>query len=379
MTERSNRKESGKLVLVDDNPENLRTLKSLLDSEGYACYPAISGQLALDAVYDVEPDLILLDIMMPDMNGYEVCRQLKADKATRDIPVLFISALDDSLDKLKAFEVGGLDYIPKPFQAEEVLARVKTHISLAKTRQKLADANKKLIKHAFELEMKNKDLNAFSYTVSHDLRAPLRRIDGYSQMLEEDAAESLSQQAREYLERIRFNVKQMGQLIDDMLQLSRVSRTRIAPQNVSLSELAEKINKNLQSSYPAQQPTISIKPGMVAYCDPSLMEIALTNLFDNAWKYSARNDKARIEFGECERQGEKVFYLRDNGIGFDMKYVNKLFQPFQRLHNDSDFEGTGIGLATVAKVIQLHGGEIQVESQPGLGTEFFIKLPLGKH
>lgn len=366
---------SPRLVIVDDNPENLRTLKAILENHKYETYAAINGTLALDAIKEVLPDLVLLDIMMPGLNGYEVCQRLKSDETTREIPVLFISALDESMDKIKAFEVGGVDYISKPFQSEEVLARVKTHISLYKTRKQLTDANVTLKKHSLELEARNKELETFSYTVSHDLRAPLRVIDGYSVALTEDYLDKLDETGREYLSRIRGSVSHMSDLIDAILELSRVSRSQVTPIRINISSLCEKIITQLESSYPGRKLTISIMPGLSVTGDNRLIEVAFSNLLENAWKYTTKTDDAWIKIFQRNENNQAIFCIQDNGVGFDAENANKLFSPFQRMHSAKEFEGTGIGLATVQRIIQLHGGKIWAESKVNEGATFCFKLP----
>lgn len=356
----------GKIVIVDDNPENLRTLKTILDSCGYETHPAISGKLALNSIKKVNPDIVLLDIMMPHMNGYEVCEHLKADATTKEIPVLFISALDESVDKVKAFDVGGVDYISKPFQAEEVLARVKTHISLS-------CAQKQLEEHARQLEATNKELEAFSYSVSHDLRSPLRSISGFSEILLDDFSDQLNNEGKEYLQKICQSTKKMSDLITGLLALSRFGKSEINITKLDLNKMIEKIIADFNAQYPDKPHHIVVKPNLSARGDRKLVGIVLDNLINNAWKYSSKKDKIEIEIGTRD-DNPNVFYIKDNGVGFDMQYVDKVFKPFQRLHKTDEFEGIGIGLATVSRIIHRHGGDIWAESIPETGTIFYFSF-----
>lgn len=363
-----------KILIVDDNPENLRTLKALLEDNQFEVYAAINGQLAIDAAQEIQPELILLDIMMPGINGYEVCRTIKSNKATTNIPVLFISALDESMDKVKGFKYGAVDFITKPFFADEVIARINTHITLFKTQKKLMKANKSLEHYTEELKAKNRDIESFTYSVSHDLKAPLRHINGYSQILLEEYDEKLDQQGKNYLNRIRNGAEQMSHLIDDLLKLSRISQSEVNRSPTNLSRIAGDINKNLVSSYSNKTVDVVIQPNIISNCDYSLINIALTNLFDNAWKYSSKNPDACIKFSHAIIDGEDIYSISDNGIGFNMQFADRLFQPFQRLHTNQDYEGTGIGLVIVARIIQLHGGRIWAESEVDSGTTFYFTL-----
>jgi signal transduction histidine kinase/CHASE3 domain sensor protein len=223
-----------------------------------------------------------------------------------------------------------------------------------------------------ELETTNRELEAFSYSVSHDLRAPLRSVDGFSLALEEDFRESLNAEGRDFIKRIRAGVQKMGQLIDSLLQLSRITRAEIAREDVNISELAEDVARDLRAQNPERALSFSVQPGLVVNADPKLLRVALENLLGNAVKFTANQPAAQIEFGRSDSTG--AFYIRDNGAGFDMKYANKLFVAFQRLHGDKDFKGSGIGLATVSRVIRRHQGTIHAEGAVNNGATFSFTL-----
>jgi light-regulated signal transduction histidine kinase (bacteriophytochrome) len=229
-----------------------------------------------------------------------------------------------------------------------------------------------------QLQAANKELEAFSYSVSHDLRAPLRHINGFSQALLEDYGDSLDEGACGYLKEIRSASQEMAQLIDDVLQLARVTRTELHRETIDLSETAEAIAKKLRTQDPKRIATIEIQPGLVAACDKRLIGIALTNLLSNAWKFSSKRDRTEISFTGTSDNGELVYSVHDNGAGFDMAFANKLFGTFQRLHTADEFDGTGVGLAIVQRIIHRHGGKVWAEGKLNEGATFFFSLPIRK-
>lgn len=239
---------------------------------------------------------------------------------------------------------------------------------------KIQDLNRRLQLDNAELAAVNKELEAFSYSVSHDLRAPLRAIDGFSQALVEDAGPLLKPEHHSHLNRVRQAAQRMGLLIDDLIKLARVTRTDVKIEKVDLSEIALALATNLQDSAPERQAEFVIAPGLQAKGDPRLMQVALDNLLNNSWKFTAPRTPARIEFGKTVADGKPAYFVRDNGVGFDMSYAGKMFGAFQRFHDAREFAGTGIGLATVQRIIHKHGGCIWAESQPGEGATFYFTL-----
>lgn len=226
-----------------------------------------------------------------------------------------------------------------------------------------------------QLEIANKELESFSYSVSHDLRAPLRAIDGFSQALVEDYKDVLDDTGKDYLKRVRAAAQKMGALIDDMLKLAKVNRTEVTLNQVDLSDMVSGIVDELRDAEPERQVQVKVTSGLTAYCDSHLMKIALINLLNNAWKYTSKNEEACIEFGMRLHQGNPAFFIEDNGVGFDMAYADKLFGAFQRLHSAGEFSGTGVGLATVKRVISRHGGDIWAKAEPNKGATFYFTLP----
>jgi light-regulated signal transduction histidine kinase (bacteriophytochrome) len=254
----------------------------------------------------------------------------------------------------------------------EQLLRQEIDATEARAARDLAQTRAVLVE---KLESKNKELEAFSYSVSHDLRAPLRSIDGFSRALLDEYADKLDTTGQHYLDRVRAAARRMGELIDDLLQLSRVGRADLQRKRVDLSALAGTIAADLQRSGPERHVRILITDGLVADVDRGLMQIVLENLIGNAWKFTAATSDGVIHFGISEQDGLPTYFLRDNGAGFDMAYAGRLFTPFQRLHSNTEFPGTGIGLATVHRIIERHGGRVWAEGVVGQGATFLWTLP----
>ena len=255
-------------------------------------------------------------------------------------------------------------------------AETELHAEQARVERLNESLEAKVGERTRELEQLNQELEAFSYTVSHDLRAPLRSINGFSEILIEDYAEGLDAEALDCLRRIRKAAKSMAELIEDLLSLSKVARTSVHSERVDLSATAEQILALLHETEPERNVTTQVQPGLFAQGDSQLLRIALDNLLGNAWKYTSQKASAHIEFGCDERHGKQIYFVRDNGAGFDMSYSDRLFEPFQRLHESGEYEGTGIGLATVQRIIQRHNGTLYAESKVGEGATFYFTLSI---
>ena len=250
----------------------------------------------------------------------------------------------------------------------------KANLSLSQDITARQQTEEELRQRTAELEASIKELEAFSYSVSHDLRAPLRSMAGFSRVMLEDYSEKLDEHGKQYLRHIEDSSAVMGQLIDDLLKLSRVTRSAINYGKVDLSDMAQKIVTELAKSESQRRVNVVIAPDIIVYGDRNLLQLVLKNLLDNAWKFSSKVAEPRIEMGVIEYNGKPAYFIRDNGAGFDMTFADKLFQPFQRLHQPSEFTGTGIGLATVQRIIRRHGGAIWAESTVGEGSTFFFTL-----
>jgi signal transduction histidine kinase len=407
----------GRVLIVDDTAANLQLLAKILMEQGYIVHPATDGEMALRFIQSVLPDLILLDIKLPEMDGYEVCRRLKESERTRSIPIIFISVLENEQDKVKGFQAGGVDYITKPFRPEEVTARIRTHLRLRELtvsleqkvqertkellliteqlreelaeRKKAEDAlrenenrlrqlNKELNTTIEKLAVANKELESFSYSVAHDLRNPLKVINDFADFLIQDYVERLDKEGRDCLEKIKKSTRRMNSIIDDMLLLSKISLQEIKIVDLDLSELARLAINELSSANPNRKVTAKIQNGLKAQADARLMSVTLGNLLGNAWKYTEKTLHPEIEFGAFEKDGQRIFFVKDNGVGFDMNQTEKLFVPFQRLHSEKEFKGIGVGLAIVERAISRLGGKIWAEGEVGHGAQFNFTISTGR-
>ena len=351
------------VLVVDDNAD-LRTYLTELLSSQYQVTTAGDGVAALEAIRARCPDIVVSDVMMPRLDGPGLVRALRADPATVSLPVILLSARAGEEAAVEGIDAGSDDYLVKPFSARELLARVHTHVELARLRREWV----------MELERANRELDAFSYSVSHDLRAPLRAIDGFTRKVVADHSAALDGTGRGYLDRVTKAVARMSALIDTLLELARISRVTLKKDDVDLSALAADVAAELRAANPERDVTVDVAPELTAKGDRGLLNVVLVNLLGNAWKFTGRKEGARIEV--ARHPGEPHgFVVRDNGAGFDAAHAARLFAPFQRFHQASDFAGTGVGLATVQRVISRHGGRIWAESAPGEGASFFFTLP----
>jgi two-component system, NtrC family, sensor kinase len=389
-----------KVLAVDDSETYLQQLAETLRSEGYEVILARSGEEALELLAVQPVDCILLDLMMPGIGGRETCQRVKGAPVMRDIPIIMLTAVEDREAMIQGLGAGADDYIAKSSDLDLVRARVLAQIMRKQFEDEHRAIREKLLRAEYaavearnalqmaqakaalteelelknaELEVKNDELESFSYSVAHDLRAPLRSIDGFSLALLEDCGDKLDAAGKEYLTYVRQSTQRMARLIDDLLALSRVTRTPLDRAEVDISSAAHGVAMRLAKSSPDRRVDVVVAERMVGDCDHHLLTIVFENLIGNAWKFTGKRDEARIEVGRIDGD-PPTYFVRDNGAGFDMSYASKLFGVFQRLHSTAEFEGTGIGLATVQRVVRRHGGRIWAEGAVGEGATFYFTL-----
>jgi two-component system, sensor histidine kinase and response regulator len=365
------------ILVVDDVAANLELLSDLLTRSGYHVRPAISGAAALRSARANPPDLVLLDINMPHMDGYEVCQALKADETTRDIPVIFLSAYDEVVDKVHGFEVGGVDYITKPFHFEEVLARIENHLMLHRQRLQIEDL---LIKEREHFEHLNALKDHFVRMVSHDLKNPLGVVMGFAAMIEDDYETMSREELLSFVRNIRHNARRMLDLINDLLDLNKIEAGgALERQSLDLVHFLEE--RYLDAAMLAHIKRIQIEftppdAPLTVDADPSRLAQAVDNILSNAVKYTPNGGRITIT-AECDAMWA-VVHVTDNGLGIPEESIPRLFEKFYRVPREPHLqsEGTGLGLAIVKAIIEQHGGRIDVESVFGEGSRFSLYIPL---
>jgi signal transduction histidine kinase/PAS domain-containing protein len=371
-------KAPGARILVADDNADMRQYLTRLLSPSWAIETVADGEAALAAALRAPPDLVLSDVMMPRMDGVALLRALRADPRTRTLPVILLSARAGEQAVSSGLQTGADDYVLKPFSARELVSRVGTHLELARVRQAAVDAATELAEaraaHVAELERKNNELAGFSDAISHELRGPLRSIDGFSEILIEDHGESLGPKGLAHLQRVRAAGRRMAELIDDLLRLSRIERAELRRASLDLSGIALRVGEALQRAHPDRAVQLVVEQALVVEADAGLMTILLENLLENAWKFTAHTELPRVELGAIDAGGQRTFFVKDNGVGFNPIYISQLFTPFHRLHSDTDFPGTGIGLATVRRIVERHGGTAWAEGKVHGGAAVYWTL-----
>lgn len=358
-----------KVLICEDNEDLSNYIYSLL-SPFYRVKSAKNGKEGLKLVYFWEPDLVLSDVMMPEMDGLQLCKEIKADPKISKTTVVLLTALTHREAMLKGWEAKADEYLCKPFHPEELMVRMKSLLTIAEDRKKNLEA---LEQKNFELEFANAELEAFSYSVSHDLRAPLRAIQGYTQMILEDHSSVLDVEGIRFLNVLIESAKRMENLIDNLLEFSKVGKKELKDSTFDLTEVAQTVASQIkdQTDHNAE---IIVHPLAKVTTDRDMMSYVFQNLISNAVKYSAKKEKPKVEIGVTDTEKGKTFFVKDNGAGFDMKYYNRLFGVFQRLHRQDEFEGTGVGLAIVQRIVTRYKGSVWAEGKPGEGASFFFTL-----
>jgi signal transduction histidine kinase len=376
-----------KLFLVEDNPGDVRLIQEMLSGTGAVPFTleiATSLAAALLRLRAGGFDVLLLDLGLPDSRGLSTFASIHT--AIPALPIIVFTGFGDQSLALQVVQQGAQDYLVKGQVDSNLIWRAiryavergrgSRELVLSETRVRHLNESleRRVADRTAELAAANRELETFTYSVSHDLRAPLRQIDGFSRILVEHAGPGLDSKSQHYLHRIQEGTQHMGRLVDDLLNLAQLGRQEVNTRPTPLDALVKDALGELRADMGDRviQWTIGSLP--VVECDPGLMKIVLTNLLSNAIKYTRPREVATIEVGYTVSDGCDTVFVRDNGVGFNMKYADKLFGVFQRLHRADQFEGSGVGLATVQRIIHKHGGEIRVESEPDKGATFSFTL-----
>jgi two-component system sensor histidine kinase/response regulator len=380
MTIESN--EKGIVLIVDDTPTNLDLLFKHLSKSGYKVLVAPSGKLGLRQAAQAQPDIILLDIMMPEMDGFETCEQLKAQDSTKDIPIIFMTALADLDNKLRAFTIGAVDYVTKPFEHREVLARIDTHLTLKRLQKQLkneiAEREKveiQLREKAADLQNQYEEMDAFAHTVAHNLKNPLHTASGIAQLLAADSTSMPSEELKKYLEIIaRSNQKSLN-IVDELLVLASVRQQEIELQPLDMATIVNDAQQRVAHMLAEYQAEI-IPPAQwhQAWGHTPWVEEVWVNYISNAVKYGGKPPV--VELGSTPTEDMIKFWVKDNGAGISVNAQKQLFTPFTQL-NTINVAGHGLGLSIVNRIVHRLNGHVEVESQgiPGQGSTFSFLLP----
>lgn len=362
-----------KILVVDDEVAHMKALCDTLRDHGFETTGIASARAAVEAIKETKYDLLLSDLMMPEMDGIALLQA--ATRADPDLVGIIMTGEGTITTAVAAMKSGALDYILKPFKLSAILPVLDRALTVRNLRMENARLEREVRERTAALESANQELEAFSYSVSHDLRAPLRHITGFAEILHQSLGNSIPEEDGRLLERILASAERMSRLIADLLAFSRTSRAELHRGKVNLQELVESVVAELQPEIADRK--IIWKQGTLpeVMADPSLLRQVVSNLLLNAVKYTRPRDPAEIETGCLPDAKEAVVFVRDNGVGFDMSFADKLFGVFQRLHTDQEFEGTGVGLANVRRIIARHGGRTWAESRLGEGATFYFSLP----
>lgn len=402
-----------KVLTVEDSPVQAKKIIRFLEDFGFEVKHCKNGVEAMDYLSKEVPQLIISDIVMPEMDGYELCRSLKKDERLKNIPVILLTSLKDPMDIIKGLQAGADNFITKPYDDNYLLTRIQHLLvnrnlrryggsdvemeivfrdqkflinsekkqildlllsvyeaaifqndELLKTQKMLEEANEEFIQA-------NKELDAFARTVSHDLKNPISKIMGFIEIILEDFTDGLDDQAIQYMKIIESSTVDMLHLVEDLLRMSRSSMVEMRITEVDLTRIANEIVDGFRETEPEREIEVIVSEGLKCMGDEGLISAAMLNMIGNSWKYTGKTEKPVILIGCMEDHDEKPFFISDNGAGFDMAKSNKLFRPFERLHTSTQFLGTGVGLTTVKRIVERHGGKIWVEAAVNEGATFF--------
>ncbi len=349
------------ILIVDDTPEQIEMAMSVLKSGNYKVRVATRGASALKLLEKQLPDLILLDIFMPEIDGFELCRIIKADESYKNIPIIFLTSSDDEQSIKKGFETGAQDYVTKPFNPSELLARVNTHIKLKEQTQSLF--------------MANKELDSFCYSIAHDLKAPLLSIGKLIDYLSADYFDKLGEDGNQLISNIKNKSSELTGIIDHLLEFSRMCELEMKPEQVDLNRMVRNVFDELMLAHPERAVELNMPQLPLITGDNIMIRLLITNILSNSIKYTVNRRIAKIDIEYAVHQDDYVFCFRDNGAGFDMKYSSRLFKVFQRLHSSKEFEGSGVGLSICQRILKRHNGRAWMTGEVDKGASFYFSFP----
>ena len=351
------------ILIVDDSPEQIETAIHVLKSNNYKVRVATKGLTALKVLKKQVPDLILLDIFMPEIDGFELCKLIKENETFKNIPIIFLTSSDDEQSIKKGFDSGAQDYVTKPFNNTELLARVNTHIRLKQQTQSLFEANK--------------ELDSFCYSIAHDLKAPLLSISKLIEYLYLDYTDKLGEEANTLLLNIKKKSSELTGIIDHLLEFSHMCELRMNLEEIDMNEIFKSVYDELLLNIPASRIiNMKMQPLPTITGDKIMLRLLITNILSNSFKYTSTRKISKIDIEYTQQQSNYVFCISDNGVGFDMKYSSRLFQVFQRLHSSKEFEGSGVGLSICQRILKRHNGKAWMTGEVDKGASFYFSLPV---
>ncbi|HXE95937.1 MAG TPA: response regulator [Dongiaceae bacterium] len=357
-----------KILIAEDEPAFRHLMEEMLAKWGYDVVVAKDGNEAWQVLKSKEaPQLAVLDWMMPGIDGVEICKKVRQEQQEPYTYLILLTSLQQDEDLVTGMEAGADDYITKPFKTNELRVRLNAG-------RRIVELQSQLATHATELEVANRDLESFSYTVANDLLKSLLSISENTKSIQELHCSKQDEQCRSYTRRIYEKTKQLGQMIGIMNDFFRPTRKELHREMIDLSRMAAETAEKLRNTNPKRLVKFKIIEGIMVDGDKDLLQAVLNNLLDNAWKHTGKCEVAIIELGVTEVKGKPVYFVRDNGTGFDIADADKLFKPFQGISETEEFAGKGIGLATVERIVRRHGGKIWAEGEPGKGASFYFTL-----
>ncbi len=350
------------ILIIDDSPEHIHLVAAIIKKRNYGVRAVTKSKLTFEALKMGIPDLILLDVVMPEIGGFELCSKLKNDPLYQAIPIIFLTAVNDCENIVRGFEAGAQDYVSKPVNCRELMARIDTHLKLKKRTDKLIEAYN--------------DIESFNHMISHDLKAPIWSISKLTGFLREAVGTGNQEEINELLDIISEKTGETVKLIEKYAELAKLTGSPVDTSQVSMDSLAREAIEKIKKAYPQQEIVFHKSELPVVHGDKLLLEQVLINIFSNSVKYS-QGRKVSIINLECKKNADEyLFWVQDNGVGFDMNYAENIFNSFVRLHSKTEFEGTGIGLSIVKKVINRHGGKVWITAEVDKGATVYFTLPV---